>query len=248
MYCIKVVLLFIFCLVSFITVFSQTDSLTNKDPSNSRLLIAPSGKALDGGKGYFSVSALVPWTLPFIFPFFNIGLTDFASVGAGGTFLRGNFIYFAPQFTPLKTKNVYVSGGFGYFQTANFSDVEDVNIGFLYNINTFHHEKFTFSTGLGWFFNVDNRYDFKVEIAESPHLLLSAEYVVGKDAILITENWIDFNERPLTLFSLGLRHFGKNHSIDFSMLAVSANFLSNSGSGYFIIMPWITYSHTFKLW
>lgn len=244
----KTKIVLVFCLVSFSSVLSQTDSFTYQDPNYSRLLIAPSGRALDGGKGYFSVSALVPWSLPFIFPFANVGITDFASIGVGATFIFGTFIYIAPQITPVRLKNIDISGGFGYFQTANFSDVEDMNIGFLYNINTFHHEKFTFSTGLGWFFNINNRNDFKVEITGVPHLLLSAEYVVGKDAKLITENWIDFNKRPLNLFSLGLRHFGKSYGIDFSMLAISSNFLSGSGRGDFIFMPWITYSHTFELW
>lgn len=244
----NIVLVIIFFLVSYSVTCSQTDSFEYKDPNYSRLLIAPSGRALDGGKGYFSISALVPWNAPFIFPFVNVGITDFASVGVGATFIYGTFFYIAPQITPVRLKNIDISGGFGYFQTANFSDVEDMNIGFLYNINTFHHEKFTFSTGLGWFFNINNRYDFKVVIAGIPHLLLSAEYVVGKDAKLITENWIDFNESPLNLFSLGLRHFGKSYGIDFSMLAVSSNFLSGSGRGDFIFMPWITYSHTFKLW
>ena len=248
MFCTKFVLVSLMILVTFSLVSSQTDTFDYKDPNYSRLLIAPSGRALDGGKGYFSVSALVPWSAPFIFPFANVGITDFASIGVGATFIYGTFFYIAPQITPVRLKNIDISGGFGYFQTANFSDVEDMNIGFLYNINTFHYEKFTFSTGLGWFFNINNRYDFKVEIAGVPHLLLSAEYIVGKDAKLITENWIDFNEEPLNLFSLGLRHFGKSYGIDFSMLAVSSNFLSGSGRGNFIFMPWITYSHTFKLW
>jgi len=94
--------------------------LWRSDPNRTRLLFAPTGRALKAGQGYFS-------SYEIFFPFLAVGLTDFFTLAGGMSLFPGaeeQLLYIAPKITPVQLKNFDLSAGVLYIKIPG--DEEDV--------------------------------------------------------------------------------------------------------------------------
>lgn len=195
------------------------------DSNRTRLFLAPTGRPLKQGQGYFSAYQI-------FFPFVAIGVTDFLSMAGGISLLPAaeeQIIYLAPRLTPLHFKDVDVSAGVLYVSAtgADFSGV-----GIVYGVGTYGTRDAALTAGLGWGFA-------EGEISNEPVLMLGGELRVSNSVKLLTENWIPPSSGGF-VYSFGVRFFGENLAADFGLLGWSKGI-----SDGFPFFPWIGFAYNF---
>ena len=201
--------------------------LWRSDPNRTRLLFAPTGRALRAGQGYFS-------SYEIFFPFLAVGLTDFITLAGGISLFPGaeeQLLYVAPKITPVQLNNFDLSAGVLYIKIPN--DEEDVNTaGIIYGIGTYGTEEAALTLGCGYGF-------LGSDFADNPILAIGGELRASKSVKLITENWI-FPGQEVHLLSGGIRFFGENLAADFA-------FIHPAGSGIegFPFIPWLGFVYNF---
>jgi len=198
--------------------------LRRPDPNRTRLLFAPTGRALPAGSGYFSVYEI-------FFPMIAVGVTDFLALSGGISLVPGadqQIIYLAPKVTFYDGETSSFSGGILYVTLPS-----EGNAGIAYGVATFGSLKFSGTAGLGFGF-VDG------DFSSQPMLLLGLELQISKVSKLISENWIfPGSDESITFISLGIRFFGSHIAGDFGLIT------SPEASGSFPFLPWLGFTYNF---
>jgi hypothetical protein len=198
--------------------------LSRPDPNRTRLLFAPTGRALPAGSGYFSVYEI-------FFPMIAVGVTDFLALSGGVSLFPGadeQIIYLAPKVTFYDSDVTSISGGILYVTLPSEGDA-----GIAYGVATFGSQKFSGTAGFGFGF-VDGDFSSK------PMLMLGLELRISKVSKIISENWIfPASDESINFISLGIRFFGTNLAADFGLIT------STEASGNFPFLPWLGFAYNF---
>jgi hypothetical protein len=179
------------------------------NPNDTRLLIAPTGRMLAKGEGYFSDTYL------FLLLFAG-GLSSNFTLGGGlsivpsDDFLRNNIYYITPKIGLVQTPNVNVAAGaFIGFAGWDFDGSEDIgSFGILYGVATLGSSdgSFTFGSGLAYGGG---------EFADRPIIMLGGEKRMARRVSFVTENYVLPGETNAAV-SYGLRFFGEKLAVDFA--------------------------------
>ena len=178
------------------------------NPNDTRLLIAPTGRMLAKGEGYFSDTYL-------LLLLFAGGLTSRFTLGGGlsivpsDDFFRNNIYYITPKVGIVQSPNVNVAvGGFFGFAGWDLSDAEeDVgSFGILYGVATFGSSDahVTVGSGLGYGGG---------DLADQPIFMLGGEKRMTRRTSFVTENYLLPGESNAAI-SYGIRFFGEKLSVD----------------------------------
>lgn len=195
------------------------------DPNATRLLFAPTGKALQKGQGYFSVYQI-------FFPFVAVGLSNYFTMAGGFSLIPGTsdqLVYVAPKLTPLQTKNFDLSAGVLYVKVPDESAG-----GIFYGVGTLSGRKNTLTVGIGYGFS-------ESDFASKPILMIGGELQLSNSIKLISENWIITGD-TLVPVSLGIRFFGEKIAADFALINLLSNNDDDDGLPFF---PWIGFAYNF---
>ncbi|MDZ7265799.1 MAG: hypothetical protein ONB48_00500 [candidate division KSB1 bacterium] len=194
------------------------------DPNHARLLLAPTGRGLPAGQGYFADYYL-------FFPTLAYGVTDFLSVSGGISILPGassQLGYAGFKLTWPASSQVELAAGLTHLMMPE--DVRDATL--AYSVATFGSSRSAVTLGAGLPFTRD-------EIAE-PVLLLGAETQLSNSMKLLTENWIfTGTDEPRVLFSGGVRFFGERLAVDLALFSSEEFFEEDIG---FPFVPWVDFS------
>lgn len=178
------------------------------NPNDTRLLIAPTGRMLAKGEGYFSDTYL-------LLLLFAGGLSSRFTLGGGlsivpsDDFFRNNIYYITPKVGLVQSPNVNVAvGGFFGFAGWDLSDTEeDVgSFGILYGVATFGSSDahVTVGSGLGYGGG---------DLADRPIFMLGGEKRMTRRTSFVTENYLLPGESNAAI-SYGIRFFGEKLSVD----------------------------------
>ena len=172
------------------------------NPNLSRLYVAPTGRMLKQGEGYFSVVYLV-------LPGFQYGLSDHVTLGGGMSILPGvaideQLLYVTPKVGAQVGENVSVAAGalLGMLGEGHHT------AGILYAGSTFGTPDASITAGLGYGF---------ADSDETTMMIAGGEKRLGRRTSLVSENWY-FPEIDKGLVSFGLRFFGESLSADLCLI------------------------------
>ena len=221
------------------------------DPNESRLFLGSTGKTLKAGHGYVSTAVFFPWFTALVFPFGNVGITDYINLEAGASLYPPMF-YIAPKVRALHSKYVDVSIGFAYAQTYSFLDIEtDNNFGLLYGVSTFGTDKYSISVGSGMIYGIDWEHGNGIAIHPYPLFMLGIEARSVADSKFISENWLTFGRegRLSSVFSGGFRIINGNFAIDACVIGILTNLDPGGSSGklHFVPLLWGSVAYNFEL-
>lgn len=198
--------------------------LWRNDPNQTRLLFAPTGKALKSGQGYFSVYEI-------FFPFIAVGITDYLTLAGGFSLVPGaesQLLYLAPKITPIHLEKFDLAAGVLYMKVPE----EDEGVGIIYSVGTYGNESVSFTLGLGFAFAGG-------EVADKPVFALGLEARISKSTKFITENWL-IPDSEVQLISAGIRFFGENLAADFALI-----YPAGADPEGFPFIPWIGFAYNF---
>ena len=178
------------------------------NPNDTRLLIAPTGRMLAKGEGYFSDTYL-------LLLLFAGGLTSRFTLGGGlsivpsDDFFRNNIYYITPKVGIVQSPNVNVAAGafVGFAGWDLSDDTEDVgSFGILYGVATFGSSDahITVGSGLGYGGG---------DLADRPIFMLGGEKRMTRRTSFVTENYLLPGESNAAI-SYGIRFFGEKLSVD----------------------------------
>jgi len=194
------------------------------DPNQTRLFFAPTGRALKGGQGYFSVYEI-------FFPFIAVGASDYVTLAGGLSLFPGSseqLFYLAPKITPLQLDKFDLSAGLLYI----FVPTEEDNAGIFYAVGTFGTAAASITFGLGFGFSGG-------DVADKPVFAVGAELRSSNSVAFITENWF-IPDSEFQIVSFGLRFFGENLAADFGLVHP----LGADTQG-FPFLPWLGFAYNF---
>lgn len=195
------------------------------DPNQTRLFFAPTGRALKGGQGYFSVYEL-------FFPFIAVGVTDYITLAGGLSLFPGadqQLLYLAPKITPLQLDKFDLSAGLLYIFVPN--NVEDAGI--FYGVGTYGNETASLTLGIGFGFSGG-------DVEDKPVFAVGAELRSSNSVAFVTENWFIPENDEFQIVSFGLRFFGENLAADFGLIHP----LGADTRG-FPFLPWLGFAYNF---
>jgi hypothetical protein len=197
------------------------------NPNETRLFIAPTGRMLAQGEGYFSDTYL------FLLLFAG-GLSSRFTLGGGlsivpsDDFFRNNIYYITPKVGLVQSPNLNVAAGaFVGFAGWDLSGDSDIgSFGILYGVATFGSSDghFTIGSGLGYGGG---------DLADRPIFMLGGEKRMTRRTSFVTENYLLPGESNAAI-SYGIRFFGEKLSVDFA-------FWNAFGSDVEPIFPGIPY-------
>lgn len=194
------------------------------DPNNMRLLLAPTGRSLPAGQGYFADYYL-------FFPTLAYGVTDFLSISGGISILPGapsQLGYAGFKLTWPVSSQVGLATGVSHLMIPE--DVEDATL--AYAVATYGSKRSAVTLGAGQPFTTDD--------TGKPVLLIGAEAQISNSIKLLTENWIfTGTDEPQVLFSGGVRFFGERLAVDLALFSSEEFFEEDSG---FPFVPWVDFS------
>jgi hypothetical protein len=196
--------------------------LYRTDPNSTRLFLAPTGRGLKAGQGYFADYFL-------FFPTVAVGVTDFLALSGGVSLVPGaesQLAYFAPKLTFPISPQVGLSTGL--LHLAIPEDTDDVTLG--YAVGTFGNACNGLTLGAALPLNSNED--------KNPVLLIGGEAQMSNSAKLITENWIFTGNTTTVLFSGGIRFFGEKLAVDIALIGSDELF---EGQG-FPFVPWVDFS------
>ena len=198
-----------------------------RDPNVSRLLFAPTARALGNGKGYFADYYL-------FFPFVAVGVGSHVNLAGGVSLIPaadGQLVYIAPKVTFVQTEGASVAGG---VIISKFLGEDSDSFGLAYGVGTVGTSETALTVGLGLGFTGG-------DFAENPVLMVGAEYQVSNSTKLITENYVIFGQDNFQLLSGGIRFFGRKLAVDLAMIT-SPDFLEGDG---FPFIPFVGFAYNF---
>lgn len=194
------------------------------DPNRTRLLFAPTARALDAGEGYFSAYEI-------FFPMLTLGITNFMAISAGVSLFPGatnQVVYGNLKIVPFQ------SNEFSFACGALAVSIEEFNGGIVYGCGTYGSNNHSLTFGIGFPYA-------KWKTSRNPIILLGGDIRVGNSIKFVTENWIFTASEGEVLFSLGLRLFGDNLAADFGLFSISEMFKE----GGFPFSPWLGFAYNF---
>ncbi|MBL0105937.1 MAG: hypothetical protein IPP52_01210 [Ignavibacteria bacterium] len=206
------------------------DFLIGDDPNKTRLFLAPTGKSLKAGTGYFSVNEL-------LFPMIAYGITDFFSVAGGMTIIPGatdQLFYLNGKARVLHLEEFDLSAGILY---TNITSGDENGLTVLYANSTYgtRDAALTLTAGLS-VSGTENS-------GQYPIFIIGGELKLSNSAKLLSENWILTSPESGKIFSLGVRFYGKKVAGDFGLMY----FVDEDGesiSGWPFV-PWVGLSYNF---
>ena len=206
------------------------DFLIGDDPNKTRLFLAPTGKSLKAGTGYFSVNEL-------LFPMIAYGITDFFSVAGGMTIIPGatdQLFYLNGKARVLHLEEFDLSAGILY---TNITSGDENGLTILYANSTYgtRDAALTLTAGLS-VSGTENS-------GQYPLFIIGGELKLSNSAKLLSENWILTSPESGKIFSLGVRFYGKKVAGDFGLMY----FVDEDGesiSGWPFV-PWVGLSYNF---
>ena len=201
-----------------------------RDPNVSRLLFAPTARALGNGKGYFADYYL-------FFPFVAVGVGSHVNLAGGVSLIPGadgQLVYLAPKVTFHEAETISVAGGiiFSKFLGDGADDIP--SFGMAYGVTTLGSTETALTVGLGLGF-VDG------DFADSPALMIGGEIQMSGTTKLISENYFIFGRDNFQLLSGGIRFFGRKLAVDIAMIT-SPDFLEGDG---FPFIPFVGFAYNF---
>lgn len=170
-----------------------------EDPNNTRLLFAPTGRALPKGHAYLGVYEV---SMPFV----QVGLTDRISIG-GGTPLIVGFdeshrpFWVTPKVQVLSRGGVHVAAGL--FHGFN---LDGDSLGVAYGVVTRDGESGSATVGAGIGYTSDG--------SRGGVVMAGADAPLRRNMKLVTENYL-WNSGGIA--SAGVRFFGDNLSADLAL-------------------------------
>jgi len=198
------------------------------DPNRTRLLLAPTGRALRAGQGYVSAYEI-------FFASVSVGVADFLSFAGGMTLMPGaedQLFYVAPKLTiPLHSEVVNIGAGVVY---GNVFSGDLDGAGIVYGVGTFGSQYTAVTLGFGYGFTGG-------EFARNPVFVLGGEAQVSNSIKLISENWFPVGQ-DARLLSFGIRFFGEHIAADLAFMYPLADDESTSG---FPLIPWVGFAYNF---
>lgn len=195
------------------------------DPNSTRLLFAPTARALPSGGGYVSLYEL-------FFPFVSVGIGDMITLAGGFSIFPGaeaQLYYFAPKITPFQFENLDLAVGIMHM---GITDGSDVGGGIIYTVGTMGSRTAAFTFGLGWGYSGE-------EVGNKPVVVLGGEVQISNSIKLLTENWFP-PDGEFSLISLGIRFFGDNLSTDIGFFMPAG--IESDGTVY---LPWVNFVYNF---
>jgi hypothetical protein len=177
------------------------------NPNDTRLFIAPTGRMLAKGEGYFSDTYL-------LLLLFAGGLTSRFTLGGGlsivpsDDFFRNNIYYITPKVGIVQRPNVNVAAGafVGFAGWEIADDEQDVgSFGILYGVATFGSSDahLTVGSGLGYGGG---------DVADRPIFMLGGERRMTRRTSFVSENYL--LPESNAAISYGIRFFGEKLSVD----------------------------------
>jgi hypothetical protein len=175
------------------------------NPNDTRLFIAPTGRMLAQGEGYFSDTYL------FLLLFAG-GLSSRVTLGAGlsivpsDDFFSNNIYYVTPKVGLVQSPNLNVAAG-AFVGFAGWDD--DVgSFGIVYGVATFGSSDGHFTIGSGFGYGGG-------DFADRPIVMAGGEKRISRRTSFVTENYLLPGESNAAI-SYGLRFFGEKLSVDFA--------------------------------
>ncbi len=205
--------------------FLRGGQFTRYDPNSTRLFLAPTGRGLRQGEGYFADYIL-------IFPTIAIGISDYVAMSGGISLIPGldsQVGYLAPKVSLYSDDQVAAAAGLLFI----FDLGGEGSIGVGYGVLSFGSPAAGVTLGAG--------IPFGEHLDTSPLLLVGGEAQVSSHAKLITENWIFTGGDPDIIFSAGVRFFGRKLAVDLALLSTPEAFRAEG----FPFYPWVDFSVLF---
>lgn len=171
------------------------------DSHNTRLLFAPTGRALRKGEGYIGVYEL-------FFPFVQVGITNRLSVGGGTPILFGGGdsdrpFWFTPKLQLLARERVQAAAG-----VIHIDGTGGDAAGIAYGVTTLGPAEKAATIGLGYANSGDTR---------SAIVMIGGEYRTSRRIKWITENWF-WRGSANGVVSGGVRFLGERLSADLGLI------------------------------
>ncbi len=177
------------------------------NPNRTRLYIAPTGRMLKKGEGYFYDTWL-------FFPGAAYAITDNITIGAGMSIFPG--AGFDKQLLILTPKVGINSGGPVDFAVSGMFikiPVDDpVTVGIINAVGTIGSDDNSLTVGLGYGY-ADGK------LGDKPAVILGGELRFARRMSFVSENWIIPGVED-AIISYGIRFFGEKVSTDFAFFNI----------------------------
>jgi hypothetical protein len=202
-----------------------------RDPNYSRLLVAPTGRPLKQGDGYFSdVYVLIAGV--------GVGFTNQIGMNVGMSLVPGigldeQVYYIAPKIGHQFSETFAASVG------TLFAHASDVSAGLLWGVATLGKVEASLTAGVGLgYVKEEAGEDF--EFSEDPIIVIGGAVQVSNSMSLVSENWLITSLEPSEMpFSIALRLFGERLSADFGFILIGE--VLQEG----LPIPWLSIGYAF---
>ncbi|MDZ7262536.1 MAG: hypothetical protein ONB05_10580 [candidate division KSB1 bacterium] len=209
------------------------------DPGHTRLFLAPTGRTLRRGEGYFADY----WIF---FPTFAYGVTDWLTLSGGLSLLpdiglESQILYFGSKVRFLHRNNFDLAGGFFCISLPwgenLFWDEDDERtaVGATYTVGSFGNVNTSLTFGLGWPFAEGT-------FADNPVFLIGGETRWSNNIKLLSENWIFPNVENGLSLSFGIRFFGRHLAADLGIITSPETLSEAEGLPF---TPWVDFAYSF---
>jgi hypothetical protein len=191
------------------------------DPNVTRLLFAPTGRALERGDGYFGVYY-------FTMPFVQVGVTDRISIG-GGTPLMFGFdeserpFWLTPKVQLLNRRTVQAAAGVMHIVAPELG-----SLGIAYGVVTTGKPDASLSVGVGAGYR-----RHEGDNAATAILMVGGERRVRSGIKWVTENYLWTGGDGI--LSAGIRFYGERLSADVALFAP----IGMDGLESLIVLPFV---------
>ncbi len=209
-----------------------------RDPHDSRLLFAPTGRPLRKGDGYFSDHDV-------LFPGVTYGVTDGLSVSAGASVvpavgLSDQLLFASARLAHQPSEHLALSAGALYAAGAG------EHAALVFGVGTFGRPERSLTVGLGFGgMKTEGGYpDYRRRFRwrDAPILMVGGNVQLSNSLALVSENWLllgrDF-ELSRQPFGLAVRFFGDRISADVGVIFVGE--VLKKG----LPIPWLSFSYHF---
>lgn len=200
------------------------------DPNQSRILFAPTARALPKGQGYVADYEL-------LFPFVAYGVGSGVTLAGGISIIpgaSGQLLYLAPKLTLLEDEKGSLA--VGVLALTGVGDLDDFGgAGLLYGVGTLGGAEQSATLGLAIGY-ADG------EVGSHPALMLGLEKQVSNSLKLVSENYWIVGVAEALLVSGGVRFFGDRVAVDLSLFTAPAILDELDG---FPFLPWVGFAYNF---
>lgn len=202
-----------------------------RDPNQSRLLFAPTGRPLEKGRGYVASYEL-------FFPFVAYGPGGGFTLAGGFSLIPGSpaqLVYAAPKITMYQDRGTSVAVGVLAGTLIGDGDEDIPTVGVLYAVGTLGGSRAWLTGGLAFGF-ADG------EVGDTPALMIGGEVQLSNSVKLMSENYILVNVDEGVLLSGGIRFFGDRLAADLAFITSPSLLSASDGWPFF---PWLGFAYHF---